>query len=128
MFHIKLLENKGYKIDSLFAEKIDNYDLQKYDYVIIASNYLTSTIFEYNEKNKFYQKDSLDKNHIFCKYNKQKLKNDLPNGREVISASKCIILNNLFENNGFTLNLKIKFKTDENGNTDSIRIFKKVNK
>lgn len=50
LYPVKMLFNEGYDIDVLLAEKIDEYDLNKYDYIIKTNPVQVSTSIKYPQR------------------------------------------------------------------------------
>ena len=136
LYVIKMLETEGYKIDVLLPEKIKNYDLSNYDYLITTNDLMISTVLLKPTKNTVV-KYKINKNGDAYYEKKQPLAciylttNNIiydPTKHQTITASSCYIDDKLFEEKGFRLTKAYDFKSQIKDNANFMKIYKNKNK
>lgn len=123
LYVIKMLENQGYKIDVLMAEKIESYDISKYDFIITTDSAIISTNISTKTKDIKLKEIKTNKNgeptlgylkNIECHYINHEtgelLQKTEP--KQYASHSMCFIPNAYFEKNGFVNYGNWNFKSD----------------
>lgn len=129
-YPIKMLEQKGWKVDFLLFEDLDKYDLSKYDLIITNNNVQKSSLVKYfNERKNDY---ALKNNQlVFLKNQKSNCfymdrhHSVIVNGQGVPVYSECYISPKYLQSQKFSLIKKIYVKDNTLENYSTILIYEK---
>ena len=134
-YHMKMLEFQGYKIDFLLFENMDSYNLDDYDYIVLADPYQMSTVMHHPEnayKDRYYVvKDKIvfrEDTPVKCFYVSNKRIPITGNDRSIPVQSVCYTKENYFEDRGFSLKKMFMFKSARNENRNVVSVYEKNKK
>lgn len=138
MFVVKMLENDGYKIDTMLVEKMEGYDFSKYDYIITTNKNLISTVlinktkdtkinYKINKKGEAYFDKPYPYTCIYIQEHTSYIYNPLDKNSRII-GSTCNVPDSYFEKKGFDMIQNINFKSNIRENTNYMTIYKKRDK
>ena len=128
LYVIKMLETEGYKVDALIPEKINEYNLSKYDYLVTTDAVLTSSVllkktkdtkikYKINEKGDAYFEKQYPFTCVYADHDSHNIYNpDKKN--QVIVTSSCYFTKDFFKEKGFDFVKSFNFHSNimENSN------------
>ena len=131
-YHLKMMEFKGYKVDFLLFENIENYNLDDYDYIVLTDPYQVSTVMYHQEnayKDRYYVvKDTIkfrEDTPVKCFYVSNKRIPIVGNDRSIPVQVVCYTRDNFFEDHGFRLKKVLQFKSAHNENRNIVTIYER---
>lgn len=135
LYVVKMLETQGYKVDALLPEKIDTYDLSKYDFLITTDKLLNSTVlltdtkntkikYKINEKGDAYFEKQHPYTCVYSDHETEGIYDPSKKGRTIIFSS-CYMSKEFFEQKGFHLLRTIDFQSEIKENANFMTIYKK---
>ncbi len=135
LYVVKMLETEGYKVDVLLPEKLLDYNLSKYDYLITTDNIHTSSVllqdtkdtkvkYKVNEKGDAVFKENYPYTCAYISHDDYKIYDPNKNN-QIIVASSCFVQKDFFKNNGFDFIQSLDFKSNIKENANFMTIYKK---
>lgn len=135
LYVVKMLETKGYKIDALIPEKINSYDLSKYDFLVTTDNVLTSSVlltntkntkikYKINEKGDAYFEKASPFTCVYADHLSHGMY-DPSKKNQVIVTSMCYFTKDFFKQKGFDFIRSYNFHSDIKENSNFMTIYKK---
>ncbi len=118
VYSIKMMENNSWNVDNLLMEKIDSYNLDKYDYIVTFANSQSSD-YILNKKNTVFSNEPL------CTYFSLHGRIISQNSSAVPSIVKCDLDSSFFARNGFYLFNVIKGVENDTFSYNDLYIYKK---
>lgn len=138
LYPVKMLDNEGYTIDIYLPELAEQYDYQKYDYIIKTDYMLISTVLLTKTKDTKanYKLDKnllpifFENNNVQCAYvdHKTGMTYDPTKENQTIISSYCYMPDGFFEKKGFNLTKTYNFHSDIRENANYMTIYKNKNK
>ena len=138
LYPIKMLDNEGYTIDVYLPEKAEEYNYNKYDYIIKTDYMLISTVLLTKTKDtKVNYK--IDKNllpvfiknsSVQCAYvdHNTQMTYDPTKENQTIISSYCYMPDEFFDKKGFKLYKSYDFQSEIRENANYMTIYKNKNK
>ena len=140
LYPVKMMDFDGYKIDVLLAEKIEQYDLSDYDYLVKTDEILVSTfLLNKTQDTKVLYEVGLDglpfftkEQNFYCTYllhgSYKAFDSKNTNNKEKIIASFCLIEDDYFKEKGFEVFRKYDFSADLAVESNFMTFYKNLKK